>query len=253
VLNEVRSLGCTLIPFGSPGKSPSRNSQEHGTALKGEVIMTFKRGMRRLALFLGVLGAIAGGFASYVGLRPLNAQRTRHKKFEQLANLDVVQQQRKLNSWGDQRDEYSTPIPPGAAIGTPATSGPQSAPASQTLRVGDPIPQNAIIGQPNTPTSPPAPPPGYSASDFIPNPFYTPTLNASGIEKVNWAKDNEIQSIETVDGALYFAESAPSAWQYVSIAAFPVLGFFIPWGFISALVWVGTGFFDSSKNSNQPS
>ncbi len=57
--------------------------------------MNLKEGTRRLALLLGVVGAILGGFASYLELQTVLNQRARHNKFEQLANSGVVQQERK--------------------------------------------------------------------------------------------------------------------------------------------------------------
>jgi len=57
--------------------------------------MNLKEGTRRLALLLGVAGAIACGFASYLVLQPALDLRARHNKFEQLANSDVVRQERK--------------------------------------------------------------------------------------------------------------------------------------------------------------
>ncbi len=38
---------------------------------------------------------------------------------------------------------------------------------------------------------------------------------------------------------------APSRWQYLPALAFPLLGFFLPWGAIKALTWIGTGFVTS--------
>jgi hypothetical protein len=59
--------------------------------------MNVREGMRRLALLVGVLGAIAGCFASYaVILRDALEARARHKAFELLATPDVVQQERKI-------------------------------------------------------------------------------------------------------------------------------------------------------------
>jgi hypothetical protein len=58
--------------------------------------MNLREGTRRLALLLGVLGAIAGGFASYLELQSVLSQRARHNSFEQLANSPVVQQARKF-------------------------------------------------------------------------------------------------------------------------------------------------------------
>jgi hypothetical protein len=57
--------------------------------------MNLKEGVRRLALFIGGLGIIIGGFGSYVILRSALSQRENHIKFEQLATSDMVQKSRK--------------------------------------------------------------------------------------------------------------------------------------------------------------
>ena len=56
--------------------------------------MNLKEGTRRLALLLGVAGAILGGFASYKELQPLTRQGAEHNRFEQLANSQIVLQER---------------------------------------------------------------------------------------------------------------------------------------------------------------
>jgi len=57
--------------------------------------MNLKEGTRRLTLLLGAVGAIFGGFSSYLELHTILEQRARHNRFEQLANSDVVRQQSK--------------------------------------------------------------------------------------------------------------------------------------------------------------
>jgi hypothetical protein len=182
--------------------------------------MTFRRGMRRLALFLGVLGMIAGGIGSYIELSSLLAERSNHRKFGQLVSLDAVQNERKLLKSLDSGvvprtgDEYNTPIPPGATIGSPA------------------------------------PPNGEK---FFPNPDYRPPagqgseqtkLTKSGIAEIHWTPDNEVDYLKAIDGQYYFAGFAPGWWQYLLALALPVIGFLIPWGFVNALVWVGFGFIE---------
>lgn len=56
--------------------------------------MSSKEGVRRLALLLGLLGVILGGLVSYQEWNLVVTQRTNHKKFEDLANSEVVQRER---------------------------------------------------------------------------------------------------------------------------------------------------------------
>jgi hypothetical protein len=62
--------------------------------------MNLREGARRLALLLGVAGAILGGGVSYLQLQQTLHQRADHKRFEQLANSDVLQQERKARQAG---------------------------------------------------------------------------------------------------------------------------------------------------------
>lgn len=57
--------------------------------------MNLSEGTRRLALLLGVVGAIAGGFASYSELQTVPEQQASHRRFEQLAASPFVQQARR--------------------------------------------------------------------------------------------------------------------------------------------------------------
>jgi len=151
--------------------------------------------MKRLALFVGVLGAIAGGVVSYLNLSDVLATRARHNAFERLAASDVVQQERKLLQAGQGWVVSDSPIPP--------------------------------------------PPSG-----FVP---YSYQVNKGGIQTVLWTKDYAVESIVTESGETLHPEPAPSFWQYLLPLVFPVVGFFIPWGLASAVVWVGAGFFETPK------
>ena len=56
--------------------------------------MSSKEGVRRLSLLLGLLGVILGGFVSYQEWNLVVTQKANHKKFEELANSEVVQRER---------------------------------------------------------------------------------------------------------------------------------------------------------------
>ncbi len=168
--------------------------------------MNLREGTRRLALLLGVVGAIAGAFASYVEFQTILAQRARHNRFEQLAYSDVVQQARK-------RIDLSE-------------SGPSQNPTPSKF--------------------------DWSAVRICPldsvdlSGCYT-QVNNGGIKTIHWSKALEVESVETQDGQTLYPTPALSAWRYPLIALFPVLGFFVPWGAVRAIGWVGAGFVGSSK------
>ena len=148
--------------------------------------MNLREGTRRLALLLGALGAIAGGFASYSELQSVKEQRASYIKFERLAASGVVQQERK-NCLSDN------------------------------------------------------PPPGYTKLGAqLP-------ANSAGIEAIEWTDDCRVDMIKTEAGEWLYPELAPRPWEYLLIALFPVLGFFIPWGAVRAIGWVLAGFLQPSK------
>lgn len=70
--------------------------------------MNLKEGTRRLALLLGVLGVITGGFVSYMELQSIMDQRARHNRFEQLATTDVVKHLRKDHE--ESKDPWETSV-----------------------------------------------------------------------------------------------------------------------------------------------
>jgi hypothetical protein len=148
--------------------------------------MNLKEGTRRLALLLGAVGAILGGFASYMELQTTLKQRASYIKFERFAASDVVQQERR-NCLSDN------------------------------------------------------PPRGYAklGSQL--------QANGAGIEAINWTEDCKVENLETDVGEWLYPGLAPRSWEYLLIALFPVVGFFIPWGAVRAIGWVGAGFVTSPK------
>jgi hypothetical protein len=73
-------------------------------------------------------------------------------------------------------------------------------------------------------------------------------INSGGIKTIYWSKNYQVEWIKTDDGQNLFSTTpAPVAWEYLLIALFPILGFFIQWGAVRAIGWVATGFIQSSK------
>lgn len=151
--------------------------------------MNLKEGTRRLALLLGVVGAIAGGFVSYCELQNVREQQASHSRFEQLAASPVVQQARR---------------------------------SIETTCAQDPSDKQC----------------GYE--QYVP----MSEVNGGGINTIYWSKDYQVEWIKTDDGQdLFRTTPAPSAWTYLWVALFWIVpGFFIPWGAVRAIGWVGAGF-----------
>jgi hypothetical protein len=220
--------------------------------------MNLREGTRRLALLLGAVGAVLGGFASYTELQTVLAQRERHNKFEQLANSDVVRQEQR--SWSltlaytpdktievfrrlpenQQRDVYGR-LTQKEQVDLLAKLN------CEPLRPGDPATAET---RKNLLTDPKYPGwetlPGIEKDDpyaCLAESSDPPisTVNRGGIKAIHWTKDLGVGSIET-ESAFVYREPAPSAWMYLLIALFPVFGFFIPWGLVRSIGWVGAGF-----------
>lgn len=237
--------------------------------------MNFKEGTRRLALFMGAVGAILGGFASYLELQSVLGQRERHNKFEQLAASDVVKNER--NAWplalryapkeaiealrklpeNQQRDVLHT-LTNGERVDLLAklkcASSEWGVNSTATIQ-GNLSQVDPFVAY----ARPPSLPKGYtldtpaSAKD---DPYActaessdppASTVNEGGIRAIHWTKTLAVESIETEDGDRLYPTPAPSRWRYLLAAILPLLGFVIPWGLIRAVGWVGAGFVASTK------
>ncbi len=182
--------------------------------------MNLREGTRRLALLLGVVGAILGSFASYLELQTVLNQRARHNRFEQLANSSVAEQGRKTCFVSNAPSEHQ----PWEKYQAPKEKLP-------SYTIGDKL----------------IPPYCFIPVDEPNAHYYTPSdLNSGGIKTIHF-ENHEIASIETPDGQTINPTPSPAARLYLLIALFPVIGFFIPWGAIRTIGWVGAGFFQPSK------
>jgi hypothetical protein len=231
--------------------------------------VNLREGTRRLALLLGVVGAILGGFATYVELQTVLNQRARHNKFGQLAGSDVVQRERKCRlagmTSGCSDDPYAATAiqaPAGDPYAATAELSYRPQKVKQTLHDPKFYELSSAAQQKVLATLDPvyAQLPlqeqvkvlqigrqkygGSAAGATTPVPS---EVDKSGIKAINWSQDYAVESIETGDGQTLYPTPATSAWTYLLIALFPILGFFIPWGAVRAIGWVGAGFVASPK------
>ena len=219
---------------------------------QGKDRMNLREGTRRLALLLGLVGVIFGGFGSYLQLQSTMRQKADHLRFEQLANSPVVQQERNQQQVSD----WQTVSDPGA---WQDVSTAQAAPAPALRPAGkEETASNAKVylddnGNPIPKFNPNAP---YSLTDNAPTKselnVVTPLpseVNKGGIKIIRWAQGTGygVSSIETEDGETLYPTPAPGAWSYAGIAILPFLGFFIPWGAVRMIGWVVTGFVTGPK------
>ncbi len=272
--------------------------------------MNLREGTRRLALLLGAVGAILGGFAGYTELQSYLSQRAQHNRFEQLANSQAAKGERNciLGTVGEQgcREPENGPYPNTTRVSLPNgevrdyPSEMSNEQIEAALRKEFPPGINATIdpyaamAEPGTAAKLPK---GFKldqrkveANDWqdVPLPindgpvtvigpdgktyhfpegtdknaairyFKMEGIGASshsmddpvhrdGIEVIHWGKNLEIESIETQDGQALYPTPAPRLGSYVLLALLPVLGFFIPWGAVRTIGWVGAGFAETSK------
>lgn len=273
--------------------------------------MNLKEGTRRLALILGAVGALLGGFASYMELQTVLSQRALHNKFERFANSDVVTQARADWVFARIPPDYdavakslggTTTVPlfdpqgrvrdvPSGDVSKALASGGErairfKAPDGKERWVRE-SERDAAIKSGGVPDAP-----DYSDQQkllattwrsfgqerrdeliakmspeqksrlqslieqqtqqgqdwFIENaPTPSSEVNKSDIKIIHWSNDLGVDSAETEDGNTLYPTPAPPAWTYFLTALFPILGFFIPWGAIRAIGWVGAGFIAGSR------
>lgn len=219
--------------------------------------MNLMEGTRRLALLVGVAGAIFGGVASYLELQTVLERRASHNRFEKLVNSDVVKQERKCRLLGYASGCSQITLPqdltPDQAIQT--LRGLPEDRQRAILALLSPEVKQRILAKLQTDTPPPQkfnPNAAYTAAPkyTIENADGTPLaseINKGGISTIHWAKDYSVESIESEPNLYLYPTQAPSAWTYLLIALFPILGFFIPWGAVRAIGWVGAGFVAGPK------
>jgi hypothetical protein len=200
--------------------------------------MNLREGTRRLALLLGVVGAICGGVASYFELQTVLTQWEQHNKFVQLSSSDTVRQERKKCQ----------------ASGSPLLNPAMGEPIHGRAKLSDvqPIPSNQSAQQIHGPWEKYAQPAssGHIAEyDAQGNPISSQP-DQGEIKTIHWTKDFRVESMETEDGQTLYPTKTPAAYLYILIALFPILGFLIPWGSIHAIRWVGIGFVKVEDNND---
>jgi hypothetical protein len=249
--------------------------------------MNLREGTRRLALLLGFLGAIVGGFGAYFQLKTIMRQRAQQKGFQQLADSPIVQQERERlkpefqyvrlpdKRWGKFRIDASIPAInaaiekdfPGTFKHESTQTNPyagiaiKDAPAPYEVVPAPPysdIPADATNVKPvQAATVKPtkgrytdadlAQPPATLPSDFNGWDIAPSVVNKDGIKVIGWNKDYVVAYVETEDGRTLYATQTPSAGTYLQVAVLPVLGFFIPWTAVRAIGWVVAGFAQHAK------
>lgn len=178
--------------------------------------MNFSHGMRRLAIFVGVLGAVAGTFYAHRALHNVPAERYQYKVFETLAVSDVV---KKEQTW----------------LLSARTQSKEKTPDYDALAKK----YGGVRGVPPGLTAEPITPP------VLPAGFYrivSTQVNSDRIKTIHWKPDYSVDFFEMQDGGYLFPGASPSGWLYLLWVAYPALGFVLVWGTVRAIGWVVIGF-----------
>jgi hypothetical protein len=209
--------------------------------------MNVREGMRRLGLVVGVLGAGAGTVVAYTQLQSRLAERAQYKTFQSLVSSTVVQKEIGFLK--------RNPVKPGAPN---QQQSQQPEPAG-----GDWFQRNAP--KPFVPPRPDqweGPAPDYSQIAALVGSSNGWKVNKGGVRAIHfWGSTQEkvnsrlagdvsaadISDIETDDGQKVYRTDPPGFRSYLLILVFPVVGFFLPWGALKTLTWIGLGFFQSEK------
>jgi hypothetical protein len=214
--SKVASRRAREVTQAEPQEARTKDDGFRALEQNTETNMNFNEGARRLAIFAGVLGMVAGGIYAYKDLRDVPSERFQHKVFEHLAASDLVRQE---------RAKLRLSKAAGLELGWPITSSviPEVRGVPPGL-TADPLPGQTVEHEPR-------------AID----------MNGDRIKTIFWNQDFSVDFFVMEDGGYVTSEPSPSILSYLLGVAFPALGFLTLWGAIRGIGWVGAGFFQTSK------
>jgi hypothetical protein len=199
--------------------------------------VTIPEGPRRLALLLGMLGAMIGAFVSYRELTVV----IRHNTFKALVDSDFVRQeadkylsdvQQKRSEYFEIEKECASQSSANARKLKSVLNTDQLAGQCASKEVGierDLRRIDRVHSEVNSDK--------IKLIDWIPN---------YAIESIDvgepWPRRLDIELIETQDGGEYEPGNVPSSWNYLLILFSPFLGFFAFWSGAHSVLWVRSGF-----------
>lgn len=177
--------------------------------------MNLKEGTRRLALLLGVVGAMCCALLSYFALEDALHQRTEHFRFANMAS--------RIEQLGRQtQSEYP--------VYRDIDSG------ELGWKMLDKYPQywDWITGQSMQVPAVPKPWEIHDAEQALPK--------TRSWEDVPY--DWRISGIKTPAGQIVYPTPEPGMGAYFLIVILPFLGFFLPWCSVRSIGWVSAGFIE---------
>jgi hypothetical protein len=210
--------------------------------------MNIWEGMRRLALVLGIAGALVGGYASFLELRNI----AKYREFRKFANSYSVRLEAQSFT-ADVQHVRTIYLNSKAHDDSQMPQGRENANRSDPLSAARQI--SGLIAAERTDRD-------NAERRLLLIQRTHSEIKMNGVRKINWTKDYginaidisfpwprhlDIESIETEDGHTLFPVPSPSVSTYLSIVLLPMVGFLIPWGICRATGWIGIGFTGRSE------
>ena len=201
--------------------------------------MNFKEGMRRVGILLGVIGAIIGGVASFEEASRVWRQHVANRQFERALAVPAVQ---KIPT-----SARTAAIAPEQGVSVTKQRGnPWDRPVAPSVKEDwfeANKPKEAETGSRERHMAKPWE--KYQQRWWENDPIVQGTVqvNAGGINSVT-IDGGLVSTIELSTGESVQRTASPALYAYFQPLLYPLLGFFLPWGAIRALTWIGVGFFE---------
>lgn len=192
--------------------------------------MNVREGMRRLGILVAVCGGILGACLEYSDAKAIWQNLTAYRQFAAMIASPIMH--KVANAARDYAAQEWRDV---GQNGYSISGGKIAAEPPHLDRFG-----GILIEDQSSPKKFTTVPP-----DFFDTGGIIVSVNLDGIKRVAVDVNNggRVCAIETSPGAWIYHAEAPRLISYLSIVAYPILGFLLPWVVVRILMWVGSGFF----------
>jgi hypothetical protein len=178
--------------------------------------MNVGEGTRRLAILLGVLGAVVGALAGQTGARKLWNARASSTRFESLMSFPTMRKVAKAAK--EHKGEFAGRVDYTVLATVPSGYVLEFSPVKDDIF--DQVERQEME---------------KSGSMVV-------SLNLDGIKEVTVDRTGTVQMIRLANGSPLQRTESPSLGSYFEMLLYPAVGFLLPWGVVRALAWVVAGF-----------
>lgn len=198
--------------------------------------MNAREGMRRLGVFLGILGMLAGTVVGWPEFELYRNQRQQYKKFESLMSRDAMKDTlRQISALSEFGRQIKRKYPGSYDDLSDARVGWRTADKYPDLY--DSFKDGKISPRATSK-------PDWFVINAPNQPVIVVQVKEDGIKEVVLDEDTYgIQEIQLTSGEKIDRKSEPSEGMLATAFGLPLIGFLLPWGGLRALTWVATGFF----------